>query len=82
MSLLTLSIDDDLVSQAESYARSKGTDLSVLVANWLRSEVAKIDADKPALPPELAALYGCISLPAGYDYKEDLGDVFLDRNGR
>lgn len=82
MSTLTLTLDDGLMSKAESYARIKGTDLSALVANWLRSEVAKIDAAKPALPPELAALYGCISLPAGYDYKEDLGNVFLDPNGR
>ena len=78
MSTLTLSLDDELASQAQEYARRTGTDLSVLVAELLRPVVAKPAVTKP-LPPELAALYGCISLPPGFDYKEHLGDVFNDR---
>ena len=75
MSTLTFNLDDDLVSQAQEYARRTGTDLSVLVAELLRSVVAMPTSTKP-LPPELAALYGCISLPPDFNYKEHLGDVF------
>jgi hypothetical protein len=82
MSTLTLTFDDDLVSQAQEYARRTGTDLSVLVAELLRPVVAKSISESKALPPELAALYGCISLPPGYNYKEHLGSVFNDEGNQ
>ena len=78
MSTLTLTFDDDLVSQAQEYAQRTGTDLSVLVAELLRPVVAVPTAGVKPVPPELAALYGCISLPPDYDYKEHLGEVFND----
>ena len=80
--MLTLTLDDDLVSQAQEYAQRTGTDLSVLVAELLRPVVTKSVSEPKPLPPELAALYGCISLPPGYNYKEHLGEVFNDEGNR
>ena len=79
MSTLTFTLDDDLAAQVQEYARRTGTDLSVLVAELLRPVVAMPTATKP-LPPELAALYGCISLPPDFNYKEHLGDVFNSKS--
>lgn len=73
MSTLTLTLDDDLTAQAQEYARRTGTDLSVLVAELLRPVVAPV-RQRRALSPEVAALAGCISLPADFDYKTFMGD--------
>ncbi len=80
MSTLTFTLDDDLVYQAQEYARRTGTDLSVLVAELLRPVVVPSPevAGRP-LAPELAALYGCISLPADYNYKDHIADNYLER---
>ena len=80
MSTLTLTLDDDLAAQAQEYAQRTGTDLSVLVAGLLRPIIIKAATDSKPLPPELAALYGCISLPPGYNYKEYLGEIFNDES--
>ena len=82
MSTLTLTFDDDFVALAEAYARRTGTDLSALFRDAVRPIIARPGSDNKPLPPELAALYGCISLPPGYDYKEHLGEVFNDRDKR
>ncbi len=78
MSMLTLTFDDKLASQAQEYARRTGTDMSVLVAELLRPVVATPVSTK-SLPLELAALYGCISLPPGFDYKEELGKALTEK---
>ncbi len=82
MSTLTLTFDDDFVAQAEAYAQRTGTDLSVLVAELLGPVITTPVAEIKPLPPELAALYGCISLPPDYNYKEHLGEVFNDQTTR
>lgn len=73
MPTLTLTLDDDLLARAQAYAQRTGIDLSALVAEALRPIVQPPLVAKP-LPPELAVLYGSISLPPGYDYKEHLGE--------
>lgn len=79
MSTLTLTLDDDLLARAEAYAQRTGVDLSSLIAQALRPIVQERPATARPLPPELATLYGCISLPPGYNYKEELADAILDR---
>ncbi len=78
MSTLTLTFDDEFVAQVEAYAQRTGTDLAALFTSAVRPILANAVAEPKPLPPELAALYGCIRLPAGYDYKEHLGEVFND----
>lgn len=78
MSTLTLTLDDDLVTQAEAYAQRTGIDLSALVANAIRPIVASERVRRP-LSPEITALLGCITLPSGVDYKEYLGDAISER---
>jgi hypothetical protein len=82
MSTLTLTFDDDFVAQAEAYAQRTGTDLAALFASAVRPIIAKSVSEQKPLPPELAALYGCISLPPDYNYKDHLGEVFNDEPPR
>ena len=78
MSTLTLTLDDDLASQAQEYARRTGTDLSALVAELLRPVVAAPRTRRP-LSPQVAALLGCISLPPDFNYKDHLDHGLSDR---
>ena len=79
MSTLTLTFDDDLAQQAQEYARRTGTDLSVLVAGLLRPVVAAPARKRRPLSPEVEALYGCISLPPGFDYRTALGEALAEK---
>ncbi|OGX89661.1 DUF6364 family protein [Hymenobacter coccineus] len=79
MSTLTLSLDDDLATQVQEYARRTGTDLSVLVAELLRPVVAPARKRRP-LSPQVEALSGCISLPPNFDYKTALGEALWEKH--
>lgn len=79
MSTLTFTLDDDLVSQAQEYARRTGTDLSVLVAELLRPVVAASARKRRPLSPQVEALAGCISLPPDFDYKTALGKALAEK---
>ena len=78
MSTLTLTLDDKFLADAEAYAQRMGTDVSKLIENLLRPVVQAEQAHRD-LPPELAELFGCITLPPGFDYKEALAEAILDR---
>ena len=78
MSTLTLTLDDDLLAQAEAYARRTGVDLSTLVASALQPIVAEERVRRP-LSPQVQELLGCITLPPDFDYKEHLADAINDR---
>jgi len=78
MSTLTLTFDDDFVAQARAYAQRTGTDLAVLFRDAVQPIIARTEGEKN-LPPELAALYSCISLPPDFNYKDQLDKVFNDR---
>ena len=73
--MFTLTIDDDLLAQAEAYAQRNGIDLAALVAELPRPVVEGVPPMAP-VTAELATLYGCISLPADYARKAHLAEVF------
>ncbi len=79
MSTLSLTLDDDLVTQAQEYARRTGTDLSVLVAELLRPVVVSAPPRHRPTAAEVEALAGCISLPPDFDYKATYGDYLWDK---
>ena len=73
MSTLTLTLDDEFVQAATAYAQRTGTDLAVLFTEAVRPLITPERKRRP-LSPEVAALYGCISLPPGFDYQQALGE--------
>ena len=78
MSTLSLTLDDDLINQAQEYARRTGTDVSVLVAELLRPVVVPARPRRP-LSPAVEALAGCIILPPDFDYKKALGEALAEK---
>lgn len=66
---LTISLEPEIVEQARVYAKQTGQDLAALLAAYV-VELAQKSHRLPALPPDIQALRGSISLPAEADYKQ------------
>ena len=79
MSTLNLTLDDDLLAQAQDYAQRTGTDLSVLVAELLRPVVTAAPLQRQPTLEDVNALAGCISLPPNFDYKAVYGDHLWEK---
>ncbi len=87
MSQLTINLDDTLLAAAHAYAQRKGQQLDALVADWLRATVQ--DSAPAAAPPVLVRplspqvqeLFGALRLPAGFDYRAELGEALEERFG-
>lgn len=78
---LTLTLDSQVVEQAEAYARAQGKDLSIMLEEYLRQLVPSEKETLPALSPQLLRLRGAIQLPEGLDYKQALADAIQERHG-
>lgn len=78
MSTLTLTLDDDLLAQAEAYARRTGVDLSELITGFL-AEVAHRQQTNDSKPAAIRRLRGAITLPLGQDYKQALTEALRNR---
>ena len=78
---LTLTVDEEVIRAAKEYAAGKGTSLSALVENYLRSlPGGKGDKGKSRLSPRVARLKGCIQLPEDFDYKKALAEAVSKRH--
>ena len=66
---LTIALETETVEQASRYARQLGQELPALLIAYV-AQLAQHKRPLPELPPELLALRGSISLPAGTDYKQ------------
>jgi hypothetical protein len=60
MSKLTLSVDDDVIQQAKSWAAREGTSVSQLVERYLREAATSGAPPDEAAPPVLRRLRGCL----------------------
>lgn len=69
---LTLSIDDQVIESAKKYARGKGTSLSGIVENYLKS-ISNTKSGVPEISPRIKRLMGSFHLPIDFDYKSELG---------
>jgi hypothetical protein len=73
---LTLSISEDVIKKAKKYAKNKGTSISFIVENWL-NQLASESTSSTKISPDIIALKGIISLPDDYNYKDDLGTLYI-----
>ena len=71
---ITLDLNEEVVRQAEQYAKQQGQSLTALVEDYLRQVTARTSASKP-LAPAVQELYGILSLPADFDYKTQRDEV-------
>lgn len=60
MPKLTLSVDDEVIRKAKSWAAREGTSVSQLVESFLRESSAPPEGPRPAAPPVLQRLRGSL----------------------
>ncbi|MDF3078131.1 MAG: hypothetical protein K0S09_2020 [Sphingobacteriaceae bacterium] len=77
---LTLTIQQDVIKTAKSYAKSNGRSLSELIENYLKTLSDK-DKSKESLSPRVKRLVGSISLPENVDYRSVLEDEINKKHG-
>lgn len=70
---LTLTIEQDVIKVAKTYAHKKGRSLSELIENYLKTLTSKTSDDKD-LSPRVKKIMGKIKLPKDFDYKKTLTD--------
>jgi len=68
---LTLTIEQDVIKSAKTYAQKKGRSLSDLVENYLKT-LDKQDSSTENFSPRVKRLLGSVKLPENFDYKEVL----------
>jgi hypothetical protein len=82
---LTLVMEDEVIFNAKKYAKKKDESLSSLVEHYLKaisnedrgSKLKKGISKK--LNPKVAKLKGVLNIPKNFNYKEELGNILLER---
>ncbi|MDP1725393.1 MAG: DUF6364 family protein [Bacteroidota bacterium] len=80
-SKLTLSIEQNVIKTAKTYAKKKGCSLSELIENYLKTLVGK-EKNSGDLSPRVKRLVGAIKLPENFDYKKTLEAGILKKHGK
>lgn len=78
---LTLTIEQDVIKTAKSYAQNKGRSLSELIENYLKTLVSK-EKNKDELSPRVKRLVGAVKLPKDFDYKKELENAIAKKHGK
>ena len=81
---LTLSVDERVVARAKRYAKRKKVSLSGIVTKVLEEMVAAEEAleqEQKAYSPAVSSLMGIISIPEGFDVKEERYKYLLKKYG-
>jgi len=68
---LTLSVEENVIKRAKSYAKNTGRSLSELIENYLRSLTSE-QLDDKQLSPKLKKITGVVKLPSDFDEKQAL----------
>lgn len=72
---LTLSVEENVIKRAKSYAKNTGRSLSELIENYLQSLTSEQSDDKQ-LSPKLKKIAGAVKLPGDFDEGQLLRDYF------
>ena len=82
---LTLVLEDEVIYNAKKYAKKKEESLSSMVENYLKAVTADEKGAKNKKPnvkklnPKVAKLKGVLNIPNNFNYKEELGNILLER---
>ena len=77
---ITLTLDSQLVEQAEAYARATGHSLAEIVENALKATIQPVPEPR-VFSPQVQELFGSLKLPDDFDYKESLTEALRERYG-
>ncbi|HMO33758.1 MAG TPA: DUF6364 family protein [Lacibacter sp.] len=76
---LTLTIEKEVIHSAKQYARQKGSSLSELIENYLRT-LETTDAPRNIVSPRVKRLRGKIRLPEDFEYKKELDAALREKH--
>jgi hypothetical protein len=77
---LTLTLEQSIIEQAKTYAKSKGRSLSDLIENYLKVVINDTE-QKVFLSPSIKKLQGSIKLPEDVVYKKELTKALSEKYG-
>ena len=80
MTKLTLSVDEDVSKQAKRLAKQRGTSVSAMFSQLVRS-MAQEDRGPQKLGPLAREASGLAALPKGTTYRKALEDALLEKYG-
>lgn len=69
---LTLTIEQEIIERAKSYAKEKNRSLSDIIENYLKMLTNGDEINKQKLNPVVASLKGAFKMPKNMDYKKEL----------
>lgn len=76
---LTLTIEQDVIKTAKTYAQKKGQSLSELIENYLKA-LSSNDKNSDELSPRVKRLLGSVKLNDNFEYKKVLEEQIGKRN--
>jgi len=82
---LTLVMEDEVIYNAKKYAKKKEESLSSLVENYLKAvavqekTIKNVKSTSKKLNPKVAKLKGVLKIHKNFNYKEELGNILLER---
>jgi len=72
---LTLTIEQEIIERAKTYAKEKNRSLSDIIENYLKTLTKKERKQKSKkLSPVVKSLKGSFKMPKNIDYKKELGN--------
>ena len=79
---LTLTIDDEVIHLAKSYANAHNQSLSSMVENYLRALTASSQRKPQEHSPQVKRLKGAIQLPEDFNDKKAIAEALAQKYGR
>jgi predicted CopG family antitoxin len=76
---LTLTVEEDVIKKAKSYAKHTGRSLSELIEKYLKT-LTEEHQDTGQISPKLKRLIGSVKLPADFDEKKELDTYFENKH--
>lgn len=76
---LTLSLSNEIIGMAKSYAKKNNTSLSLLVENYFRFLVEKKIKDTKTISPLVNELSGIVELPAEFNAKKEYTNFITEK---
>jgi hypothetical protein len=80
MAKLTLNADPEVIEMAKRIARERGTSVSAIISELIRSIAAP--AGEVELPPKTRRAAGLVKLPEGVSDRKLIEDAIQARHGR
>jgi hypothetical protein len=77
---LTLTVEEDVIKKAKSYAKQTGRSLSELVETYLDSLTEDRHIETQPLSSKLQKLVGSVKLPTDFDEKKELDAYFENKH--